>query len=108
MGVINQTISRSEIVQAINAVSVGAGATVTSDAVSAAAVRRVRAWHKTKGANSTAKLQGSFDGTTWYDLQTLTAGVNAIVEVADAFLRVSVNNAGASAETNDVWLLAQV
>ncbi len=108
MGLLSQTVARGETANPVANQSVAAGGTYNSDAIGSGAAKRVRAWYATKGANSTAKLQGSFDGTTWYDLQTLAAGVNAIVEVAEPHLRVTVTNAGAAAETNNVWIHAQL
>ncbi len=100
--------SRGQVLNPVAAQSIAAGATVNSPAVRVNAARKVRAWYKTKGANTTAKLQGSFDNTAWYDLQTLAAGANAGVDVLEPFMRVTLTNAGTAAETNDIHLFVQL
>lgn len=105
---LNNYASRGQVVNPIANQSIGAGATVNSTPLSIGAARKVRCWYKTKGANTTAKLQGSFDNATWYDLQTLAAGANAGVDVLEPYMRVSTTNAGTGAETNDIYLFAQL
>lgn len=109
MSVLTQTNVRGDVLNPVANQSVALSSTYNSTYTESGAAKRVRVWFKTKGANSTAKLQGSFDATNWYDLQTLAAGVNTILDIAEPYLRVTVANANATAaEVNDVWLYAQV
>ena len=81
--------------------------TLNSDDVKSDLVRNVRVHWLTKGANTTGKLQGSLDGTNFYDLQTLAGGVNVVVQVADEFIRIQLVQT-VSAETNVVLVIFQM
>jgi hypothetical protein len=87
--------------------SVPATGNYTYTYVSPAYVRSVRAQYTTKGANTTAKLQGSIDGTTYEDIQTIAAGFNAKVAVFHPYLRVSLDNTDASPEANELHLMSE-
>lgn len=99
---------RGLVAKPVDNQSVPAGQTYNSASIITAAVKRVRIWYKTKGTLSSAKLQGSFDGTTWYDIDTLNGGVNAIEEIAEPYVRITVTNSGGTAETNEVWIFLQI
>lgn len=100
--------ARGLVLKPVDNQSIPQSTTYTSTAIGAAPIKRVRVWFKTKGATSTGKLQGSFDGTIWYDIQTLSSGINSIVELAEPYIRISVTNGNViSAETNDVWIYPQ-
>lgn len=88
-------------------VSVPAGGSYTSPAISAVEYRRARVVWAVKGANTTGSLEISLDGSTWWQLQNLAAGLNPDVALVAAYVRVRLSNAGAAAETNDVWLALQ-
>lgn len=88
-------------------VSVPAGGSFASPAISAAEYRQARVVWAVKGANTTGALECSLDGSNWYKLQDLVAGPNPPVGLVVAYVRVRLNNAGAAAEANDVWLALQ-
>jgi hypothetical protein len=70
-------------------------------------IRTIRAQYVTKGANTTAKLQGSFDGTTYEDLQTIAAGYNNAVSCRHPYLKISFDNTDASPEANEMEVMTE-
>lgn len=99
---------RGEVFTPINQ-TIAATATVDSAAINVAAASQVKVYYKTKGATTTAKLQGSFNGTDWYDIQTLVAGINPVQDSTDPYVRITATNANATVgEANEILLYGQL
>jgi len=82
--------------------SINAGATVQSDNLFARNLDIIRVYWREKGANTDAELQGSFDGSNWFGLQTLAAGDNGTIKPVCEYIRLEATNSGSSAENNVV------
>lgn len=106
---IDTTDAKFDTLNVIVNQSIPASGVVNSISYDGQAVKNVKVDWKVAGTTCVALLQGSMDnGTTWYTIQTLSAGINAIQPVQDLLLRVQVTNNNAGAQTNEVWATFQV
>jgi len=83
---------------------IGASSSVTSNEILSRNLDKVRVDWETKGANTTADLEGTIDGSNWFVLQSLSAGVNDPVETMCERVRINASNSGGSGEQNTVHL----
>lgn len=100
--------SRIDTINVITNQSIPTTQTVISGIVNGGAVKNVKVNWRVAGATCVGKLQGSMDGTNWYDIQTLASGINAVVATQDPYLRVTVLNNNGASQTNEVWATFQI
>lgn len=101
---VTMTNSEGERVVYINQ-SVPVGTLNSDELVNAELLRLVQVFWKTKGAQTTAKLQGTHSetpaATDWFDLQILAVGLNSVAIACVKRLRVQLVQTN-SAQNNEL------